>query len=132
MARTYTLPLSGREAPSAPAWFHQLTYLQSVGRDSLRTERTYRSAMRLFADWLQHFGHEDYATEHSWPLSPAGLKTATILKFRHWLLANRARPTVTTYLAAVVGYLHFLDGLDELPAGVQLGKLGRQIARQPV
>lgn len=132
MTRNYTLPLSGRELPERPAWLHEASYLQVAGRDSARTENTYRSALRLFADWLQHFRHDNYHEQAEWPLSAAALTTATILKFRDWLLANRSRSTVTTYMAAVVGYLHYLDGLDELPARVQLGKLGRQLARRPV
>ncbi|MCO5189018.1 MAG: hypothetical protein M9918_12615 [Anaerolineae bacterium] len=40
------------------------------------------------------------------------LTTATALGFRTWLTANRSRATVTTYTAAVLGYLDYLDGLD--------------------
>jgi site-specific recombinase XerD len=35
-------------------------------------------------------------------------------------------------MAAVIGYLHFLDGLDQLPEAVQLGKLHRQIGRRQI
>ncbi len=132
MPRKPRLPISNREAPATPAWFHELTYLQSAGAGSLRTEHTYRSGLRLFADWMQHFGYDGYSIEAPWPLSPAGLTTATIMRFRHWLVGHRSRSTVTTYSAAVTGYLNFLDGLDELPAGVQIGKLTRQLARRPV
>lgn len=132
MPRRLKLPISNRDAPDAPAWFHELTYLQSAGAGSLRTEHTYRSGLRLLADWIQHFGYDGFTLEMPWPLSPAGLTTATIMRFRHWLLGHRSRSTVTTYTAAIAGYLNFLDGLDELPAGVQIGKLSRQLARRPV
>jgi len=88
--------------------------------------------LRLFADWMQHHKKDGYSLEDSWPLSPDRLSTSTVLAFRSWLLANRSRSTVTTYLAAVVGYLNFLDGQDQLPASVQLGKLQRQLARRQV
>jgi site-specific recombinase XerD len=55
-----------------------------------------------------------------------------VLTYRNWLLANRAQSTATTYMAAVTGYLHFLDGQDHLPPEVQLGKLQRQLARRQV
>lgn len=103
-----------------------------VGAQSWKTENTYRSGLRLFADWLQHYGKAGYGKEESWPLAPDRLSTAVLLNFRNWLLANRSRSTVTTYMSAVVGYLHFLDGLDLLPEAVQLGKLQRQMARRQV
>lgn len=103
-----------------------------AGARSLKTESTYRSGLRLFADWLQHFGRAGYDTESPWPLDPAPLDTATVLSFRTWLIGNRSRSTVTTYMAAVVGYLHFLDGRDHLPSGVQLGKMQRMLSRRQV
>lgn len=124
------LPISRRHAPDMPAWMDQGSFLMEAGTRSLKTESTYRSGLRLFADWLQHFGKAGYSLEDEWPLSPAGLSTADILSFRSWLLSHRAKSTVTTYVSAVVGYLHFLDGQDKLPATVQLGKLQRQIGRR--
>ena len=35
-------------------------------------------------------------------------------------------------MAAVTGYLYFLDGVDQLPAGVQLGKLQNQMKRRRI
>ncbi|MCA9920744.1 MAG: tyrosine-type recombinase/integrase [Anaerolineales bacterium] len=108
------------------------SFLLEAGSRSIKTETTYRSGLRLFADWLQHFNKEGYSLDETWPLLPDRLTTAVILNFRNWLLANRSRSTVTTYISAVVGYLNFLDGQDQLPAKVQLGKLQRQLSRRQV
>ena len=128
----HLLPLTGRPVPDAPSWLGATSFLVEAGAASLQTEATYRSGLRLLADWLQHFGYDGYAEEDDWPLDPAALSTATILKFRNWLLRNRARSTATTYLAAVTGYLNFLDGQDKLPEAVQLGKMQRQLSRRNV
>ncbi len=130
--RQTTLPISERPLPEAPAWLHEASYLLEAGNQSYKTETTYRSGLRMFADWLQHFGRNGYSLEDEWPLSPDKLDTAAILHFRTWLLANRSRSTVTTYISAVVGYLHYLDGIDLLPPAVQLGKLQRQMSRRQV
>ncbi len=126
------LPLSKRPFPAKPAWLHETSFLLEAGIHSAKTETTYRSGLRLFADWLQHFGRLDYSLDTEWPLSPANLDTAVILNFRTWLLANRAKSTTTTYLAALMGYLNYLDGIDALPETIQLGKLQRQLARRPL
>jgi site-specific recombinase XerD len=131
-SREKRLPISQRKLPLSPAWSRETSYLIEAGAKSLKTETTYRSGLRLFADWLQHFRKSGYAKSDSWPLSPSALSTPVILEYRNWLLSNRARSTVTTYMSAVVGYLHFLDGLDLLPKGVQLGKLQRQMSRRQV
>lgn len=130
--RQTLLPISERPLPEQPAWIHETSYLLEAGNQSLKTEATYRSGLRLFADWLQHYGRNGYSLDDPWPLQPNGLDTIVVLNFRSWLLANRSRSTVTTYVSAVVGYLNFLDGLDALPEAVQLGKLQRQMARRPV
>ena len=133
MARRETLlPISQRPLPDRPAWLHENRYLLEAGVRSLKTEATYRSGLRLLADWLQTVEIQCYTKEDEWPLSPEQLTTAVVLNFRSWLLANRSRSTVTTYIAAVIGYLNFLDGVDELPEGVQLGKLQRQMARRQI
>jgi site-specific recombinase XerD len=108
------------------------SFLLEAGARSLKTETTYRSGLRLFADWLQYFKRDGYSVDDVVPLSPERLTTATILSFRTWLLANRAQSTVTTYMSAVTGYLHFLDGQDQLPRNTQLGKLQRQLARRQI
>ncbi len=128
--RTHILQLSGRKMPEEPAWLHETSFLLEAGVRSIKTETTYRSGLRLFADWLQHFNYDGYDLEMAWPLLPGNLTTPTILKYRNWLLANRSRSTATTYLAAVTGYLNYLDGMDLLPATIQLGKLQRQLARR--
>lgn len=130
--RETTLPISGRPLPDTPAWLLEGSFLLEAGIRSIKTESTYRSGLRLFADWLQHFNKEGYSPEESWPLLPDRLSTAVILNFRNWLLANRSRSTVTTYISAVTGYLNFLDGQDQLPENVQLGKLQRQLSRRQV
>lgn len=130
--RQYYLPISERPVPDAPSWLAAPSYLLEVSHSSLQTESTYRSGLRLFADWLQHYGRDGYDREAPWPLDPADITTATVLNFRNWLLANRSRSTATTYTSAVLGYLNFLDGQGNLPPGVQLGKLQRQLARRQV
>ena len=130
--RKVLLPISGREIPNEPSWQLEPSYLLEAGAKSLKTESTYRSGLRLFADWLQHFSKTGYAKEDQWPLAPDTLTTAVILSYRNWLLANRSQATTNTYMAAVLGYLNFLDGMDELPEEIQLGKLQRQLARRPV
>ena len=131
-SRDYELSLSGRPLPAEPAWLGSPTFLLEVSSASLQTEATYRSALRLFADWVQYYNKVGYTKEDEWPLDPAALTTATVLNFRSWLLSNRSRATATTYMAAVTGYLNYLDGQGQLPEGVQLGKLGRQLARRTV
>lgn len=130
--REHLLPLSGRPLPDRPAWLYENQFLIEAGSRSLKTEATYRSGLRLFADWLQYYNKGAYSKEDEWPLSPAQLSTAIVLEFRTWLLSNRSKSTTTTYTAAIVGYLNYLDGLDALPENVQLGKLQRQLARRQI
>ena len=130
--RETLLPISERPLPDRPAWLYENQFLLEAGARSWKTETTYRSGLRLFADWLQTINRHAYEMDEEWPLSPSHLTTAVVLGFRSWLLSNRSRSTVTTYSAAVVGYLHFLDGIDALPSGVQLGKLQRQMARRKI
>jgi site-specific recombinase XerD len=130
--RKTLLPISQRPLPDKPAWLYENQFLLEAGSRSWKTETTYRSGLRLFADWLQTTSRNSYGIEDEWPLSPDELTTKLILGFRTWLLSNRSRSTVTTYSAAVIGYLHFLDGVDALPQGVQLGKLQRQMSRRQI
>lgn len=133
MARKETLlPISERPVPAGPAWMDEEAFLREAGAQSLKTETTYRSGLRLFADWLQHYRKSGYTKNEPWPLSADRLSTDVILDYRNWLLANRSRATLTTYMAAVTGYLNYLDGHDRLPDAVQLGKLQRQIARRQI
>ena len=130
--KTKNFPVSGRPLPDGPIWLMETSFLLEAGARSLKTEATYRSGLRLFADWLQYYKRDGYSVDDVVPLSPERLTTATVLSFRNWLLANRAQATATTYMAAVTGYLHFLDGQDQLPENIQLGKLQRQLARRQV
>jgi len=127
-----TLPISQREMVAETAWEHEAEYLLEAGIKSLKTESTYRSGLRTFADWLQHFGHAGYSLEEDWPLSPDRITTAVVLNFRAWLMGNRALSTTTTYISAIIGYLNYLDGQNKLPQQVQLGKLQRQIGRRRI
>jgi site-specific recombinase XerD len=111
---------------------YQEPFLTEAGARSLRTESTYRSGLRMFADWLQHYRKDGFDEEMGWPLSPAELTTATVLNFRTWLLDNRSRSTATTYMSAVIGYLNYLDGQNACPEEVQLGKLQRQLSRRRI
>lgn len=126
------LPISERPLPDGPTWLSENAFLHEAGAQSMKTETTYRSGLRLFADWLQHYRKAGYSKEDAWPLHPDRLTTDVILEYRNWLLANRAKATLTTYMAAIVGYLNFLDGYDQLPESVQLGKLQRQMARRQI
>lgn len=126
------LPISQRPIPGQPGWLHETTYLLEAGARSIKTETTYRSGLRLFADWLQYFEHSNFSLDDPWPLSAEDLQTSTILSYRNWLIRNRSQSTTTTYMAAVTGYLTFLDGQDQLPQGIQLGKLQRQLSRRPI
>jgi integrase len=130
--RENLLPISQRPLPDRPAWLYENQFLLEAGARSWKTETTYRSGLRLFADWLQTINRNAYELDEEWPLSPDQLTTAVVLGFRSWLLSNRSRSTVTTYSAAVIGYLHFLDGIDVLPTGIQLGKLQRQMTRRQI
>lgn len=126
------LPISERPLPDGLTWVDEDAYLREAGAQSLKTETTYRSGLRLFADWLQHYRKAGYSRKDEWPLTPDRLTTDVVLEYRGWLLANRAKSTVTTYMAAITGYLNFLDGYDRLPETVQLGKLQRQMARRQI
>lgn len=130
--RKNLLAISQRPLPDRPSWLYENQFLLEAGARSWKTETTYRSGLRLFADWLQTIHRRVYKMDDEWPLSPDQLTTVVVLNFRSWLLSNRSRSTVTTYSAAVIGYLHFLDGIDSLPPGVQLGKLQRQMARRQI
>lgn len=125
-----TLPCSGRDFPDRLPFTDMEMFLREAGINSERTERTYRAGLRVFPDWLQVNGHHGLDLDTPWPLSPTPLQTADVLEFRGWLLSNRSQATTTTYLAAVMSYLHFLDGIDKCPTGVQLGKLAQQRRRR--
>jgi site-specific recombinase XerD len=127
-----TLPCSKRDIPQELPFSNMEMFLRETGLHSERTEQTYRAGLRAFADWLQVNGRHGYDLETEWPLPPTLLQTTDVSEFRSWLLANRSQSTTTTYLAAVVSYLHFLDGLDQCPEGVQLGKLAQQRKRRRI
>lgn len=124
-------PLTNRDIPTdTPLWLYEIEFLLKAGENSAKTESTYRSGLRLFADWLQHFKKDGYSADDPWPLSPHNLQTDTVVSFRRWLINNRSPGTVVTYTAAIVGYLSFLEDRDVLPETIRLGKLQRQIKRR--
>ncbi len=125
-----TLPLSGRPIPDQLPFQHARPFLNESGTNSLKTQRTYRAGLRVFADWLQHTRRDGYTLEQEWPLPPTLLTTSAVLAFRSWLLANKSVSTARTYIAAVIGYLYYLDGDDLLPEGIRLGKLVGQLKRR--
>jgi hypothetical protein len=113
--------------PNSEAWEHERLYILNAKLTS-KSESTYRSGLRLFADWVQTSKKTAYQLDDSWPLSPAFLDSNTVMGFQKWLSANRGRGTGFSYISAVNGYLFFLDTIDELPQAVQLGKIQQQSA----
>lgn len=130
MSKNQLLSVSQRPRPDGEAWLHETRFLFEAGINSDKTAGVYRTALRLFADWLQHFHKPGYHVRDPWPLSPAWLSTQIVLEFASWLLTNRARSTAFTYMAGVTGYLIFIDALDCLPPTVCLDKLERQLRRR--
>jgi site-specific recombinase XerD len=124
------LPVSEREIPDQHPFIHAGIFLREAGINSERTERTYRAGLRALADWLQVQGRAEVDLESEWPLATTAVTTVDILQFRSWMLANRSQTTARTYLAAVVSFFHFLDGIDQGPPGLQLGKLAQQRKRR--
>jgi site-specific recombinase XerD len=122
------LPITEREI-DGDMWQHESNCLTEAGMSSGKTETTYRSSLRIFADWLQHYGKAGYSLDDDWPLSPQGLTTAVILEFFTWLARNKSASTYGTYKSGVMGYLIHLEGRDELPAAVQISVIQRQQRR---
>lgn len=120
--RISRLPLSKRPAPAASSWLHADLYLALIAEKSENTSLTYRNGLRLFADWVYVHRRDGYE-DQVWPLNPATLTTETIIEYDRWLIANRARRTRLTYLAALMGYLNELEASRMLPAGIRLGEL---------
>lgn len=116
---------SGRDIPTAMLPFDEANmFLREVGNSSRRTRQTYTSALRMFADWLQtQAKNTPYPLEAAWPLSPTPLTNSHVTEFRNWLLAHRSQTTANTYMAAVLGYLHYLNSTDTCPEGIHLSKL---------
>ncbi len=129
--REAKLPLTGRSIPKdRPIWLHESEFLFRSGENSLKTEQTYRSGLRMFADWIQHFKKAGYSLEDDWPISVAQVDNELLIQHRQWLLANRSAKTTQTYMAGVLAYLTFLEDRDELPETIQLGKLQRQMRKR--
>lgn len=65
------LPISDRPLPDGLTWLDEDAFLREAGAQSLKTESTYRSGLRLFADWLQHYRKAGYSNPTPGPLAPA-------------------------------------------------------------
>ncbi len=129
--REAKLPLTKRPVPKdRPLWAHESEFLFRSGENSLKTEQTYRSGLRLFADWLQHFKKDGYSLEDEFPITVGAVTNDHLLQYRQWLLMNRSAKTAQTYVAGVMAYLTFLEDRDELPEAIQLGKLQRQMRKR--
>ena len=101
--REAKLPLTGRSIPKdRPIWLHESEFLFRSGENSLKTEQTYRSGLRMFADWIQHFKKAGYSIEDDWPISVAQVDNELLIQHRQWLLANRSAKTTQTYMAGVL------------------------------
>jgi site-specific recombinase XerD len=83
----------------------------------------------LFADWLQHGRKDCFSLATPWPLNPDCLTVATVIDFRQWLLNHRSKATATTYMAAVMEYLTYLEAREMAPPEISLSRLGRQLKR---
>jgi site-specific recombinase XerD len=125
----YQLPISKRPTPVGPAFLEEEHFLREASINSIKTGTTYRSALRLFADWLQHGCKDGFSVANPWPLNPDCLTLATVIDFRQWLLNNRSKATTTTYMAAVMEYLIYLEAREMSPPAISLSWLGRQLKR---
>jgi len=124
------LPLTGRIiSPDVPPFLYAEEFLQEVAQRNLATSRAVQTALRLFADWLQHEGKAIYSMHLSWPLDPAGITEPIILEFRRWLAQHRSSGTAGTYMSNLVRYFTHLEAFDLLPDGVSLGRLKRQLKK---
>lgn len=126
MTRKPSLPISGRIVPDDSAFLYEEDFLNEMRVASQATADTYRSGLRLFADWLA-VKSDLFAPASAWPLNPLEIDTGAVLGFRSWLMSNRAGGTVVTYVSAVVSYFVFLESRDMLPPRIDLTKLQRQI-----
>lgn len=127
MFRKPILPISGRRVPADDfAFLLQDEFMVEMAAKSQRTADTYRSGLRLFADWLAVHS-SGYTVAHEWPLNPIRVSTTDVMGFRTWLMKHRASGTTVTYVSAVVSYLVFLESREVMPPNVDLTKLQRQI-----
>lgn len=129
MGRRVQLSISGRSCPAASPFMGADEFLRDVAATNRKTAGTYRSGLRLFADWLQHFELGMYTPLATWPLPAAGLTTELVISFRNWVHTHRSPGTANTYTMGVYSFLVWLEGAGRAPAGVDLGRLSRQLKR---
>lgn len=130
MSTSHQLPFSQRELPAAWPWLGTQEFLGSIGDRSLKTESTYLSALRSFADWLQHGRRGGYDLAQSWPLDPAGLTSELVLKFNEVLRAEKKQNTTATYMAALLSFCSYLVSIDRCPPTLNLEKVRERLKRQ--
>lgn len=125
-----TLALSGRPLPppNAEPWRGTHQFLDN-GSWSPVTQRNYLAALRFLADWVYVQKIEPFATE-AWPYDPAHLTQKILANYLAWLAAHRSRATLRAYWAAVVGYLSYLEWIQELPAHLNMAHLRQLLGRQ--
>ena len=129
MPRRAYLSISGRPVPDGPPFYNADLFLAETELANSKTASTYRSGLRLFADWLQVDERSSYTVDSEWPLDPAGLSTHLVIEFRNWVAKHRSLATASTYVMGVLAYLHYLEGEYSVPETVKLGKLSRQLKR---
>ena len=120
---TESVEIAVADAQAASSWLYADDFLRRVGSESENTEKTYERALRLFADWVQAGGHDGYSSEQQRPLNPNRLTTATLKKYHDELAGRWTSQTVTTYMAAILGYLNDLEAARRLPTGMVMGEL---------
>ena len=87
------LPFSGRKAPIPPIEPLSGVFEFAEAHSSWQTQKTYKSCLRVFADWLQtHSGV--YSQANSWPLNPKLLTVEMVLAFRKSLGAIYKQATI--------------------------------------
>lgn len=125
--KSVVLPISNRSVSTEYFWKHESFFLRSsqLTRKSLVT---YALALRFFADWIINVAKPGYGEFTDFPLDPAALTTDHILDFNRWLESRKAAGTQDVYVSVILSYLRFLDTIDELPEGVQLGKLRQELS----
>ena len=127
---SHQLPLSERDIPTELPWLHMVSFLESVGSRSLKTEGTYLAALRFFADWVQVGKHAGFDLEQPWPLGLTPLTTELVLKFNEALRSARSQNTGRTYMAALLSFFGYLVSIDQLPPGLRLEKVRERLKRQ--
>lgn len=127
---SHQLPLSERDIPAELPWLHMVSFLESVGSRSLKTEGTYLAALRYFADWVQVGEHAGFDLEQPWPLGLTPLTTELVLKFNEALRSARSQNTGRTYMAALLSFFSYLVSIDQLPPGLSLEKVRERLKRQ--